>query len=430
MVSKPLLSISSGTVYVLTTDGTLYALDASDGSTNRSSNLNGSDPTSPVLHRGRLYLSTSEELLSVDSDEGSVVWSYETGASSGMSPSVDDSGVYFADAGYVHRLRRWDGEELWSTYIGGSLNSVVIDGENVYVASGSIGSYSKRSGQKMWSTGARGNVVGRPGLHDGVLYLATDTGNLQAIDTDGNGLWTVELGREALGGPCVIDDTVYAVFAEGFSGDSTFLNAVSTSDGESTSQYDVGSGATAGSVVADGTVYVGTDSGVYALGEDKPVPPSASFKVSPENPSSGDTVTFDASPTSSGDSRLERYEWTFETANGPEEATGQTVQHTFSEGSWDVGLRVVDSGGLSDTANLTLQVTDAERGGATSANNADGDGGSGDQRSETGGESDSESSFLILGSLVGLGGLLLVLNRYLSRDSDQDDILDRYNREE
>ena len=418
---------SSGTVYLLTTDGTLYALNADDGSTDWSSNLGGSDPTSPVLYRGSLYLSTSDSLFSISSGDGSKDWSYSLGTSSGMTPSVDDSGVYFADAGYVYRLRRWNGSEAWSTYIGGSLNSVVLDGERVYVASGSVGSYSKRSGDERWSTGVRGSVVGRPALYDGVLYLATDTGNLQAVDTDGSGIWTTELGREALGSPCVVNGTVYSVFTEGFSSDSTVLNAVDATEGERTSRYDIGSAATSGPVVADGTVYVGAGSGMYALSEDRPIPPSASFTVSPEEPSSDETVTLNASPSSAGDAGLERYDWTFETDGDTEEATGQTVERSFPEGSWSIRLRVLDEGGLSDTASRTVQVAADETRDVNTTEPDDDRDGTDDQAS--GGETSGSAVAIALSSVAGLGGLLL-LNRYLRGDSDEDEILDRYDRED
>lgn len=84
--------------------------------------------------------------------------------------------------------------------------------------------------------------------------------------------------------------------------------------------------------------------------------PTASFVYSPTAPTTGATVSFNASSSSDPDGWIVLYEWDF-TGNGITDATGMTVNRAFSAGTYSIRLTVTDNEGASNTQIRSLTVT-------------------------------------------------------------------------
>ena len=104
---------------------------------------------------------------------------------------------------------------------------------------------------------------------------------------------------------------------------------------------------------------------VYVDGEQRPVddggnkPPTAEFNVSPQSPSPGEDITFDASEALDPDGNIWEYAWEFiEKPNQDpfETASGKTVTKAFSSGTYAIHLTVTDDDGASATTSTTLKV--------------------------------------------------------------------------
>jgi len=94
-------------------------------------------------------------------------------------------------------------------------------------------------------------------------------------------------------------------------------------------------------------------------------PPTASFTLSPSNPTTSDTVTFDASGSSDPDGSIQRYEWDYGDGNTAS-ATGTTATHSYSSsGDYTVELTVTDDDGITNTTTQTVKV---EKAGTVSIN--------------------------------------------------------------
>ena len=83
------------------------------------------------------------------------------------------------------------------------------------------------------------------------------------------------------------------------------------------------------------------------------MPPIASFSYSPDNPTVGETITFDASLSYDPDGDLINYEWDFG-EGGTVIRTDDIVIHSYAvAGDYDVGLRVTDDKGATNTTSTT-----------------------------------------------------------------------------
>ena len=81
------------------------------------------------------------------------------------------------------------------------------------------------------------------------------------------------------------------------------------------------------------------------------VPPVASFTYTPENPTTADNITFDASASYDPDGNITAYDWDFGDGNT---SSGEIVTHRYSTaGSYTVNLTVTDDDGAT---NSTLKI--------------------------------------------------------------------------
>ena len=85
-------------------------------------------------------------------------------------------------------------------------------------------------------------------------------------------------------------------------------------------------------------------------------PPDAGFVASSLNVETGESVELDGSPTTDVEDSIGTFSWDLD-GDGSTETTGQTVTHTYANpGTYNVEMKVTDSGGNTDSATKTLTV--------------------------------------------------------------------------
>jgi PKD repeat protein len=163
--------------------------------------------------------------------------------------------------------------------------------------------------------------------------------------------------------------------------DTVTFDASGSSDPDGTIQsydWDLGDGTTATGETASHsygssgtytvTLTVTDDNGAtdtttqtVTVGSPPNQPPTASFTLSPNNPDTADTVTFDASGSSDPDGTIQTYEWDFDDGTT---LTGEMSSHSYSSsGTYTVELTVTDDNGATDTASKTVSVSRSGGGG-------------------------------------------------------------------
>ncbi|MFB6296586.1 MAG: right-handed parallel beta-helix repeat-containing protein, partial [Halobacteriales archaeon] len=87
------------------------------------------------------------------------------------------------------------------------------------------------------------------------------------------------------------------------------------------------------------------------------LPPDAGFRFAPAAPTTGESVTFDASVSRDADGSAARYEWDFD-GDGNADATGETVTRSFdAAGRHPVVLTVTDDGGATGVTLRSVVVS-------------------------------------------------------------------------
>ena len=204
----------------------------------------GAVVSSPSVADGIAYFgSRDKNIYAVDARDGSLIWKFTTGDCIESSPAVVNGKVYTgADDGYVYCLDAYNGSQIWKMFAGGDIQASFA--ASVILRSSPI-------------------VVG------GKVYVGSLDTNLYCFDADNGTVdWTYKTEGYITSSPAVADGAVYVTSQEPTAG---VLYKIAANDGtliwKKTIPYQMGfMGGTdmhASPTVADGMVFVSSNTGVY-----------------------------------------------------------------------------------------------------------------------------------------------------------------------
>jgi outer membrane protein assembly factor BamB len=169
-------ALQDGTLYVTSMDHTLYALDPSSGQVRRTFRTNGAIPGSVSFGR-YLYLSSLDETVyALDPVSLDVRWTARTSGWVWSEPLVDGDTIYVGSFDRkLYAIDAVSGQTRWTSPIGGRIRpKPVIAGDWIVVGADDGKIYGiSRSGQQEWTFSAGGPVVS-PLTADGDLVYASD----------------------------------------------------------------------------------------------------------------------------------------------------------------------------------------------------------------------------------------------------------------
>lgn len=205
-------SVVEGTLYVGSSDGNVYALDAVKGNSRWEFNTKGKIWTSAAVKDSVVYLSNYErKFFALSSTDGRLLWNIELPAAIASSPVVSGDKVFFGTFdNYLHAIDRTNGDVKW-TFEGGNWfwSTPVVSGDVVYAVCLDHRVYAIKAstGEEIWQFVADSQIVSTPVLVDNLLVVASESGKIYILKA--------ESGEPVKDQPVSIDSSVMApLYAE------------------------------------------------------------------------------------------------------------------------------------------------------------------------------------------------------------------------
>lgn len=229
-LSAPILDSETGTVYFLSGNNVVYALDGESGkqiwtySRQDTNNFSIRGGTKPALKNGLLYVGFSEgSLIAFNARSGSPVWEAQLNKNKKFkdidsTPVLD--GNYLYVAGYDDRLYCLDankGDIIWKIE-GGSYSGITMDADRIYypTSQGEVWALQKNNGAKIWTYKLREGLATGVRIYKGLAVFGESQGSLVFLDLrTGKKIGEFEPGRGILSAPLGDDKSNRVYFVSG-----------------------------------------------------------------------------------------------------------------------------------------------------------------------------------------------------------------------
>ena len=203
--------------------------------------LHGQAYASPAVFDGKVYLGTTGGVFNaVDAAAGRILWAFAAGRPILGTALVTADAVFFTcDNGYLFRLRRDDGAEVWRYDLGDARVPRVLPHPQVFD----------------WDWHGT-----RPALADGVVYVGAGDGGFHAVDAaTGTRRWRFAAGKAVRGGAAVAGERVV------FGSADHFVYALDRATGKELWKHETEAVIADQPLVAGDRVFIGTrGGGLYA----------------------------------------------------------------------------------------------------------------------------------------------------------------------
>ena len=277
------LSIAEDTLFVVTNNGHVKALDVADGERNWSVHLDHRFfyMTPTVAHGNLIIGSTEGNVFAIDVGDGSKTWTAETDESIGRSVAVDGDELFITESdGTIAVIDAISGERTRSRELGGEFlaGTVLADPDRVLTPHvdeqdesegdesepdeySAVLAHDRPTLQQEWSLEGLRGISHPPAVANGVAYqgiagVPNGIGQkLYAIDLDtGEERWRAVEGRRGLefSPPTVTDEAVYVGTSDGF------VAALNPGDGSERWRFETERDVLTPPIVTDGYLFVVT----------------------------------------------------------------------------------------------------------------------------------------------------------------------------
>jgi outer membrane protein assembly factor BamB len=268
------LAADNGRLYVATGFGFVHALDPKTGKQLWDKSLGTPIRTSPTAHGDKVFVTSTEgRFFCLSGADGNEVWNIRglperASLLANVSPAVEgDTVVVPYPTGDVVALRVATGQTAWTESLArarstSSLASLsdaarpVIDGGQVFAAghAGRMIASAQKTGERLWTSNVPS--IQQPWVAGETVFVVDITGQLVAMSRrDGKVRWTTKLpGAKTWSGPVLAGGKLWLTSSTGK------LVAVDAATGKLGQQQDIGGAIYIAPIVAQGRMYVLTDS--------------------------------------------------------------------------------------------------------------------------------------------------------------------------
>ena len=251
-------AVSDGVVYVGSTGGSVYAVQAGTGRIVWRQRLGGPVTSSPCIAEGLVFVGCVDTFAyALDARNGEVLWRRRSDGPVTASPAFRDGATFWAStAGRVFALGARDGTELWRRDLAARvIASPCVGDQALYIGdmSGALHALRLADGAPVWQYdvwGPRGatrdRLIGTAALVDSVLFIGSQDMwhgepappeadpdlHLQAVDAGtGQSRWTLKAQGSVMGSPAVSAGMVYAAANEGYPSSRAALYGIDAGSG-------------------------------------------------------------------------------------------------------------------------------------------------------------------------------------------------------
>jgi eukaryotic-like serine/threonine-protein kinase len=214
-------SAASGSIYIGSYDGNLYALDEADGSIRWKFKCLKGIVSRPAVSAEMVVFGSEDKLVyAVSRSSGRVIWSHRTDAPVRSSPIVDDKACFIgSDDGFMYRVDRARGVVTWRYKTWAPIrSSPMLAGDKVLFGSddGYMYTVHRESGTLIWRYQIGAPVQATPLVHGKLVIVGAHDGALRAFNlADGKLQWTVSTPKVVIASAVAADDTLYFGSADG-----------------------------------------------------------------------------------------------------------------------------------------------------------------------------------------------------------------------
>lgn len=217
-------------IYLPLADGTLVALNASDGKLRWKTDAGGTFSAAPAADETTLYLATEYPigdqnamrgtLRALSKDTGITLWMRTLQAPLRGSLAAGPGAVFAGAAnGGVHAFDKRTGITLWANTYGDEFDAQpMLDSGRLYIGSvsGWLRALNQSNGGALWVVRTRGAIRGPISLREGVLFFGSDDGHVYAVRNDrGKMVWKRRTGA-SVQAVAVVEDGVLASSFDNF----------------------------------------------------------------------------------------------------------------------------------------------------------------------------------------------------------------------
>lgn len=247
-------------------DGTVYAVNTTNGSVAWHYKTGGAVVSSPAVANGVVYFGSKDHYVyALNASNGSLVWRYKTSSVVYSSPIVLNNMVYIgSNDGFMYALNAINGSLVWRYQTRGPVfNTPAIANNVVYVSSGNglLCALNASNGKLRWHAQLRRVVFSSPAVANNIVYVGASNGFVYALNASrGSVIWHVQTGRPVWLTPTIVNNVVYIGSSNGY------LYALNGTKGRVLWHYRTKGSIGTQADVVNNVVYIGSyDRSVYAL---------------------------------------------------------------------------------------------------------------------------------------------------------------------
>jgi outer membrane protein assembly factor BamB len=268
-------AVINATVFIGSTNGTFYALNATDGNVIWSKTLGYAIQSSPAVADNMVFIALENGTISAWDVDGNFVWTNHTNGRIYSSPTVSGNRVFIAcEDSNLYAFNKTNGNQLWlPCRLDGAVDSSpAVASGRVFVGTwnGTVYAIDETNGTVLesYAIGAQIHIISSPAVAYGKVFIGAGNGSIYALNMDCEFQWQKPIGGIIDSSPAIGSvDSSPAVFVGSNNGNIYAFDV--TNGKELWPHRTIGSVGWSSPAVAEGKVFVGSTNGkIYALYEE------------------------------------------------------------------------------------------------------------------------------------------------------------------